>query len=73
LPRRCRSIHDQHRNAAAHEIGHAAQELNLLGNVEAIEEHHAGRANGFGVLRRHEIARQLLAFERHVDDFDPPA
>ena len=64
------TVHDQHRNAAAHEIGHAAQELNLLGDVEAVEEHHAGRTRGFCVLRRHEIARQLLAFERHVDDFD---
>ena len=64
------SVHHQHRNAAPHEIGHAAQELNLLGDIEAVEEHHAGRARGFGVLRRHEIAWQLLALERHVDDFD---
>ena len=44
--------------------------LNLLGDIEAVEEHHAGRPRGFGILRRDEIAGKLFAFERHVDNFD---
>ena len=38
------AVHHQHRNAALDEVGHAAQELDLLGDVEAVEEHHARRA-----------------------------
>ena len=63
-------VHHQHRNAAPDQVGHAAQELDFLGDVEAVEEHHAGRARGFRVLRVHEIAGQLLALERHLDDLD---
>ena len=64
------AVHHQHRNAALHQIGHAAQKLNFLGDVEPVEEHDAGRARGLRILRRHEIARQLFALERHIDDFD---
>ena len=63
-------VHHQHRDAAADQIGHAAQKLNLLGDIEAVKEHHAGRSRRFGVLRRDEIAGQFFAIKRHVDDLD---
>ena len=53
-------VHDQDRDAALDQVGHAGDVLDLLGDVEAVEEHDAGRARGFRVLGMHEIARQAL-------------
>ena len=64
------AVHHQHRNAALDEVGHAAHVLDFLGDVEAVEEHDAGRAFRLRVLRMHEIAGQAAAFERHLDDLD---
>src|SRR5258708_17697674 len=64
------AVHHQHPNAALHQVGHAAQKLDLLGDIEAVEEHDTGRARGLRVLGRHEIARKFLTLERHIDDFD---
>src|SRR6202035_3895331 len=64
------AVHHQHRNAALHQIGHAAQKLNLLGDVEAVEEYDARWPRRLRVLCRHKIAGQLVALERHIDDFD---
>jgi hypothetical protein len=50
--------------------GTPRKKLDFLGDVEAIEEHDAGRSRGFRVLRRHEITWKFLALERHVDDLD---
>ena len=65
-----RPVHDQHRDAALDQVGHAAQELDLLGDVEPVEEHHARAAPAFRVLRRDEVAGQALALERHLDHLD---
>src|SRR6202011_87338 len=35
-----RSVHHQYRNAALGQVGHAAQKLDFLGDVESVEEHH---------------------------------
>ena len=60
----------RHRDAALDQVRHAAHVLDLLGDVEAVEEHDAGRARRCRVLRMHEIAGQAAAFERHLDDLD---
>src|SRR5262245_12692234 len=65
-----RPVHRQHRNAALDQLRHAGEVLDLLGDVEAVEEHDARRARRLRVLRMHEIARQAPAFERHLDDLD---
>ena len=64
------AVHDQHRNAALHQVGHAAQKLDFLRDVETVKEHDARRTRGLRVLGRHEIARQLFTLERHIDDLD---
>ena len=64
------SVHDQHRDAALDQVGHAGDVLDLLGDIETVEEDDARGARRFRILRVHEIARQVLAFERHLDDLD---
>ena len=65
-----RPIHDQDRDAALDQVGHAGDVLDFLGDVEAVEEDDARRALGFRILGMDEIARQALALERHLDDLD---
>ncbi len=65
-----RPVHDQDRDAALDQVGHAGEVLDFLGDVEAVEEDDARRALGFRVLGMNEIARQALALERHLDDLD---
>ena len=65
-----RSIHDQDRNAALDQVRHAGDVLDLLGDVEAVEENDARPALRFRILGMNEIPRQVLAFERHLDDLD---
>src|SRR5262245_46810127 len=66
-----RTVHDQTGDAATHEIGHAADELKLLADVEPIEEHDTRGALRALVPWVNEIRRQALALERHLHDLDP--
>jgi hypothetical protein len=38
------AVHDQNRDAALDQVGHAGEVLDFLGDVETIEEHNARRA-----------------------------
>ena len=67
-----RSVDDQTGDAACNQIGNAFEILKLLGDVEAVEEHH--RRCGL-VARRfrrggNEQRRQCLVAVRHLDMFD---
>ena len=63
-------IHHQHRDAALDQVRHPGDVLDLLGDVETVEEDDARRARRFRIPGMNEISRQVLAFERHLDDLD---
>src|SRR5215813_10664812 len=67
-----RAIHDETAYAARSKIGNAVAVLELLGDVEAVEEHHARRRSRPGRcgLGMHKERRQARAFVRHLDRFD---
>jgi hypothetical protein len=72
LPRP-RPIHHQARDAAAHQLGHAAHELQLLGDVEPVEEYHRRTTLERRVLGLHEVTGQAPALVRNLDRLDPRA
>ena len=63
------AVHHQARNAALDKIGDAAHELNFLGDIEAVEEHHARRTFAFGIFRMHKVTGQTFFTHRHFNDF----
>src|SRR5207248_7548195 len=65
-----RSIHDQDGDAAPDQIGHAGEVLDFFRDIEAVEEHDAGRRRGARILRVHEVAGQACALERHLHRLD---
>ena len=67
-----RPVDDQAADAARREVGHAVAVLQFLGDVEAVEEHHAGRglAAGRGRIGMHEQRGQARRPVRHLDRLD---
>ena len=65
-------VDDQAADAARREIGHAVAVLHLLGDVEAVEEHHRRRGLAAGRLRigMHQQRRQARALVRNLDRLD---
>jgi hypothetical protein len=64
------SIHHQHRYAAPDQVRHPGDVLDLFGDIETVEEDDARGARRFRIPGVDEITRQVLAFERHLDDLD---
>src|SRR5262249_52067208 len=66
------AIHDETADAARGKIGNAVAVLQLLGDVETVEEHHARRGSRSGSLGlgMHEEGRQARAIVRHLDWLD---
>ena len=58
---RAGAVHDQARDPAPHQIGHAAQIPQFLGDVEAVEEHDARGAREVGVLGVDKVRGQAPA------------
>src|SRR5450759_3156064 len=57
-----RAVHDQTSNATGNQIGNALEILNLLGDIEAVEEHHRRHlATAVGRLGMHIDRRQAGA------------
>ena len=66
------AVDDQAADAARHQVGNAVAVLDLLGDVEAVEEHDGGRRIGAGRLRigMHQESRAGCALIGDLDRLD---